>query len=642
MLEITRLINNCKTTIAITAATFALTLATPKQAKAHEINVHQWITEQAVDYICKKKEYKEVCTEIKPLTEILKEGVVDEDTTFPAMNKATDYHATCNPPRDTRTRFFKHFLRPIDGKGYFNWTPTVSHQFENAMQWGLKNPNNLCDLENALAIYNKKTDNKEQQNQNKKRAYYALAHVLHLIQDVTLPEHTQLEAHAYIGSGIRPQDIVILNQFGFEHYADITLQKTNKLPVPKKNEQFKIRSIEDYFKLGSMIAYTINRFPANLENKTKRSAELGTLGKMFPSLHYQDAWVDLINIGWRIDSTIIDSTDDKKNKNKKSIDWQHDLNPQFEGMWRGSYALVDDWWQTKSFAQPPNEKEEPGWYYIEGSMQAFPKLFKIGWPKQFTELNTAAEIEAKFQQLIKAENESYYQKIKSSTPKSLAALLADELIPLAIQNTAGSLIWYWQQVHQKNETNQTEKTKSKMEEIEKLKAAVINAPDGRYGIYFFVIDTYTTSGQKIRIIKNKEETEAIVKTDQEIQNTVCSTANFINSNTSQIFCDTDNDDGTEIGMIRLYRMENNNPIIIYQHNYIIGDKGDTSKFAFIKYNFQKQLTTFSINYLGRLPRSENEKKTIFYAPSIYKPELKRYLQFNPAKANETNIELFKK
>ena len=144
---LTDIINNCwktlKYSIAALAATFAINISS---AKAHEILVHEWITEQAVEYISQKPDYKEICDEVKPMLAILKEGVADEDALFPSMNKSTGYNGSCNVPGVTRTRFFYHFLRPIDGKGYFNWTPIASHQFENVIIWGLDNKNNLCDF----------------------------------------------------------------------------------------------------------------------------------------------------------------------------------------------------------------------------------------------------------------------------------------------------------------------------------------------------------------------------------------------------------------------------------------------------------------------------------------------------------------
>ncbi|MBS3137023.1 hypothetical protein J4232_01195 [Candidatus Woesearchaeota archaeon] len=418
---LTDIINNCwktlKYSIAALAATFAINISS---AKAHEILVHEWITEQAVEYICQKPDYKEICDEVKPMLAILKEGVADEDALFPSMNKSTGYNGSCNVPGDTRTRFFYHFLRPIDGKGYFNWTPIASHQFENVIIWGLDNKNNLCDFQDSITLY----------QLDKKRSYFALAHVLHLVQDVTLPEHTNLEAHAFVA----PYGIITINQFGFEHYCDIILKKDKRLPLPNKDEQFHIRSIKDYFELGSFIGYTINRFSANLKDTEikKKGAELGVLGKMFPSLHYQGQLVDIFNSGWRIDGNY----------------WKHDLNPYFEGMWRGSYVLLDDWWQIKSFPHPPNNKEKDGWFYIEAPMQAFPEIFKIGWVKKFTPLHTMDEIEQLFQSAIETDNPSHYTTVaKFPTRKSLAELLADELVPLAIQNTAGAIIWYWQQVH---------------------------------------------------------------------------------------------------------------------------------------------------------------------------------------------------
>ncbi|MBI5392524.1 hypothetical protein HZA96_01520 [Candidatus Woesearchaeota archaeon] len=444
---LTTIINNCWRTIKYSAIALTATLVmqTAKPAKAHEINVHQWITEQAVEYICQKQEHKKICDEIKPMLAILKEGVADEDSIFPAMNKSVDYNAMCNIAGDTRTRFFNHFFRPIDNKGYLNSSPIASHQFKNAMDWGLNDKYNLCDLEDSIRLY----------QQNKKRAYFALAHVLHLVQDVTLPEHTNLEAHAFIA----PAGFVITNQFGFEHYCDITLQNKKTLPLLDKNNPLRIRSIEDYFRLGSFVGYTINRFSANLKDteREKKGAELGILGKMFPSLHYQDQWVDLANTGWRIDGN----------------HWKHDLNPYFEGMWRGSYAILDDWWQTKDFPKPANEKEKEDWFYIEASMQAFPEIFKIGWVERFTQLDSINEVQQLFRMVINKDNESHYTKTpKFPERKSLAALLADELIPLAIEDTAGSIIWYWQQVHK--ETNKTKR--------EDIGAEIINITNNSEGI----------------------------------------------------------------------------------------------------------------------------------------------------------------
>lgn len=85
---------------------------------------------------------------------------------------------------DTPTRWMNHFYHPVSGRGLFGYLSSkdwAQNSFFQSMEFGGNQT-----WEKALDSYVKG---------DKRSAFFALGHVLHLIEDATVPAHTKLDIH---------------------------------------------------------------------------------------------------------------------------------------------------------------------------------------------------------------------------------------------------------------------------------------------------------------------------------------------------------------------------------------------------------------------------------------------------------------
>ena len=126
-------------------------------AENHDTAVHEWLTRKALELLPGETE------EVKQYATAVLAGAKAEDDGL---------------------RFYNHFYDPqAPGTGY--------NGNETALKWGAigypDNPKNDWDWEDAKRYY---------RNGDKEKAYTALGHVAHLLEDLTCPMHTRLIRHA--------------------------------------------------------------------------------------------------------------------------------------------------------------------------------------------------------------------------------------------------------------------------------------------------------------------------------------------------------------------------------------------------------------------------------------------------------------
>ncbi|MBU1350220.1 hypothetical protein KKH19_03885, partial [Patescibacteria group bacterium] len=85
---------------------------------------------------------------------------------------------------DTPIRWMNHYYDPVANKGLWN--------FSSAKDWSKQNIRQM--------LYSKGNQTwqkalQEYRNNNKKQAFIALGHILHLIEDMAVPAHTRLDPH---------------------------------------------------------------------------------------------------------------------------------------------------------------------------------------------------------------------------------------------------------------------------------------------------------------------------------------------------------------------------------------------------------------------------------------------------------------
>ncbi len=149
----------------------------------HDTTVHEWLTQKALELL--EPEYEEV----KQYAEAVKQGIIDEDDNVRAVH---------------------HFYNPDKpGSGMLSK--------DNALKWGAigcpGNPNNEWDLEDAARYY---------RAGDKEKAYKALGHVIHLLEDLSAPMHTRMIVHDKVFHGEAAR---------FETYfSELIKKQANSLP----------------------------------------------------------------------------------------------------------------------------------------------------------------------------------------------------------------------------------------------------------------------------------------------------------------------------------------------------------------------------------------------------------------------------
>ncbi|MBI4007042.1 MAG: hypothetical protein HY354_00925 [Planctomycetes bacterium] len=353
------------------------------KAARYDISVHRWIVKRTVQFLLDKGIGDEAFrNEISIYEDELVRGAEDED----------------DIGVDVFFRFLRHFYRPADDRGYY-----AGGTFqENAFDWGWNNSVNSYDYTDAINKY------KSGSPADKLDAYYALGHVLHLIADVSLPEHTHLEYH---GPGDRG---------GYETYVTIMIRSDENAPLPSDIETIlyntnddlkhlppkyrgkdessgivKYNTLKKYIKNLAKISYYLNRYKADLSDTSKSGPSVGPLGKVFPDITY--GFCPGNHPSWYITDVGCLGT--------------------FDG--GGT-----EWWNTRE--EPENDSESEGFYYLEKTGHAVPEKYKTYW---------------------NPDNPKKDRYGVNTEKLPLEHLYARDLIPLAIRYTAGVIELFWRQTH---------------------------------------------------------------------------------------------------------------------------------------------------------------------------------------------------
>lgn len=114
---------------------------------------------------------------------------------------------------DTPIRWMNHFYEPNTGQGLLG--------FQTAKSWGQSK-----DTQKLYATGDQswQTAIDEFVNGNNKKAFTALGHFLHLIEDMTVPAHTRLDIHVFNGGD--PYEQWVKNNYKMEKFIEPTVPKS--------------------------------------------------------------------------------------------------------------------------------------------------------------------------------------------------------------------------------------------------------------------------------------------------------------------------------------------------------------------------------------------------------------------------------
>lgn len=134
---------------------------------------------------------------------------------------------------DDNPRYFRHFYDPINNNGLLG--------FDSAKTWSTADGKNVYNWNIALYKYN---------TNDKQHAYRALGQVLHLIEDMSVPEHTRIDTH--------PQDVfgIYKDASPYELYTSrFTATNTS---ITADGPAIDLPTLEDYF--DQLATYSNNNF----------------------------------------------------------------------------------------------------------------------------------------------------------------------------------------------------------------------------------------------------------------------------------------------------------------------------------------------------------------------------------------------
>lgn len=404
-------------------------------AHAYSSDTHEYLTAEALKFL--KTKNSDAYDEMSLYLYKLRQGSYDEDAIGPFIDEMID----------TTWRPLRHFYRITDGLGYFDGGaqsitnistdyayPKAPHvpdntRYPNAYKWASGSEAlNKHDFRDAVDAY--KAGNKEE-------AYYILGFVLHLIEDMSLPEHTHLESHnddpfptggleegsgyeQFITdnfSGVNENDCSknklrnYLHPFCTPPGVEDPFQATAVAPVFSYYDDVlsDYTSLKQYFDSMATLGYYRNRFKADLNTTTRKAT--GELADMF------DIWYFGGN-AWMIYSDV--------------------------GLWSGGDTVktTDTWWETNKFDGNP---DEAGWYYMENSYNKLdlqgktkPKVYKKDWATY-----AKTEMKKSVSERFKTPYTGTY--VQNTDGKILADVMAEDLIPLSVQHAAGIMDLFWRE-----------------------------------------------------------------------------------------------------------------------------------------------------------------------------------------------------
>ena len=287
--------------------------------------VHPWLTRQANIFLQSKfpaGEYQEIADYI----DFIADGSFHEDAG--SIGESGDGNED-NDNDPVTERSMRHFYRPTDDLGLIESPGYPWHQFSfhfdypNSLLWGNGSVEcNEYDWLDAIEHY---------LNDNKEDAYFALGHVIHLLEDLSVPAHTHLDIHAG-AFGLGGDD--------FENYCDDLTpdQYTSSLPVPEPDETIIcFDSLSAFWENPGVsfpycgmanLSYYRNYYPCNLSTSI-----IGRLKEMYPNLYWDWLWGQ-----WDIDDPDLGN-------------WDEDFGTVYSSF-NGSMG-DDEWWEcTANYNNP--------------------------------------------------------------------------------------------------------------------------------------------------------------------------------------------------------------------------------------------------------------------------------------------------
>jgi len=234
--------------ILIAVAGLLVTATRPAAAYDHK-HTHRWLTRMAAEYLVAA--YPGQYDELLEYVDRAAAGAEHEDDLF------------LDGDDDPQTlRVMRHFYRPADGRGL-----TMNGQtFPSSFEWATGDrADNEWDWDDGIAAY--AAGDKEQ-------AYYVLGHMVHLIQDLTVPAHTHLDIHGppsgddYEGYCSR--------QMLDEYHSNLPLPPAGS-PIPEFANPY------EAWRKTSLASYWRSLYPGVLSGTDQAS---GAISEMFPAISW--------------------------------------------------------------------------------------------------------------------------------------------------------------------------------------------------------------------------------------------------------------------------------------------------------------------------------------------------------------------
>lgn len=222
-------------------------------------HTHRWITRQAIARLV--EQYPGRYDELLEYADEVAAGAEEEDNML--LDGDSD---------PTTLRVQRHFFRPTDGKGLF----MRGTQFPSSYEWAaVPNDMNEWDWGDGLRRY---------RQGDLAAAYRTLGHIVHLIEDSTVPAHSHLDIH-----GPPAGD-------DYEGYcsSQTTDEYTSALPLPPEGALLPVFTDPyDAWVATAMASYHRNFYPGNLTDPEGGAS--GVIKQMFPDLVFHWFWEE-----WRI------------------------------------------------------------------------------------------------------------------------------------------------------------------------------------------------------------------------------------------------------------------------------------------------------------------------------------------------------
>ncbi len=229
---------------------FCLSSISARPADAYDAQpVHRWLMRMAIERLVEA--YPGQYDELLEYLDRLVDGAEHEDDLI--LDGDDD---------PTTLRVERHFYRPTDGAGL----AMDDEQFPSSYAWGvLPSEGNQWGWDDAMEAY-RKGDLEE--------AMFALGHVVHLVQDLTVPAHTHLDVHG--------------PPYGDDYEVYCTAQTpdehTSYLPLPPEGAPIpQFANALAAWQATSEASYYRNLYPGDLSD---RESPAGVISEMYPDLSF--------------------------------------------------------------------------------------------------------------------------------------------------------------------------------------------------------------------------------------------------------------------------------------------------------------------------------------------------------------------